>query len=244
MNMALMRLMDEYHLEWPASGRRQLTDWLRLQGHEVNPKRVRRLMKIMGLEAIYPKPKTTLRGKGHTVYPYLLRDIEITRANQVWSTDITYLPMRRGFMYLVAVMDWYSRHVLSWEVSNSLETSFCIEALEQALSYGCPEIFNTDQGVQFTSKAFTSILQSRGVRISMDGRGRALDNVFIERLWRTLKYDDIYLKEYETVADLIKGLTRFFDHYSRNRPHQGLSGRTPLSVYRGAATAPAISPRQ
>lgn len=232
-----MRLIDEHHLQRPAEGRRQMTYWLRLQGHEVNPKRVRRLMRLMGLEAIYPKPKTTHRNQDHKVYPYLLGDIEITRPDQVWSTDITYVPMQRGFMYLVAVIDWYSRHVLSWEVSNSLETSFCIEALEQALSYGCPEIFNTDQGVQFTSKSFTSILKMHGVRISMDGRGRALDNVFIERLWRTVKYEELYLKEYQTVADLIKGLTSFFGYYSQERPHQALMGRTPLSVYQaGAAT--------
>jgi putative transposase len=243
-NLKLMRLIDEHHLERPAEGRRQMTAWLRLRQHAVNPKRVRRLMRIMGLEAIYPKPKTTHRNPDHKVYPYLLGDIEITRPDQVWSTDITYVPMRRGFMYLVAVMDWYSRHVLSWEVSNSLETSFCIEALEQALSCGCPEIFNTDQGVQFTSKSFTSILESRGVRISMDGRGRALDNVFIERLWRTVKYEEVYLKEYETVADLIKGLTSFLGYYSKERPHEGLMGRTPLSVYRAEAAAKPIGPRR
>jgi putative transposase len=236
-NLALMRRMDEQHLQRPACGRRQMAQWLRLQGYRVNAKRVRRLMRVMGLHAVYPKPRTTRRGKGHKVYPYLLRDVTISRADQVWSTDITYLPMRRGFMYLVAVMDWHSRHVLSWQVSNTLEGSFCIEALEEALEQGRPEIFNSDQGSQFTSSAYTSILESHGVRISMDGRGRALDNAFIERLWRTVKYEEVYLKEYETVADLISGLTSFFAFYSQERPHQSLSGQTPLAVYRGAAAA-------
>lgn len=232
-----MRLMDEHHLKHPVSGRRQMTAWLRLQGEMVNPKRVRRLMRVMGLQAIYPKPKTTHRNRRHKVYPYLLSDLAITHSDQVWSTDITYVPMRRGFMYLVAVMDWYSRHVLSWEVSNSLETSFCIEALEQALCRGCPEIFNTDQGAQFTSQSFTSVLESRGVRISMDGRRRALDNVFIERLWRTVKYEELYLKEHETVADLINSLASYFGYYSEERPHQGLAGKTPLSVYLASRSA-------
>jgi putative transposase len=236
-NLQLMRVMDEEHTEHPGLGRRQMTDWLRLQGYHVNPKRVRRLMGLIGLKAIYPKRRTTLPGKGHKIYPYLLRNMAITRPDQVWSTDITYLPMRSGFMYLVAVLDWYSRHVLSWEVSNTLEASFCIDALEAALEQGRPEIFNTDQGSQFTSAAFTSKLESRGIQISMDGRGRALDNVFIERLWRTVKYEEVYLKEYTTVADLIKGLTRYFNYYSNERPHQSLSGRTPASVYQPKAIA-------
>lgn len=232
-NLALMRQMDELHLNYPSFGRRQMTDWFRLQGYRVNPKRTRRLMGLLGIESIYPKPRTTQWSKDHKVYPYLLRGVAVTHVDQVWSTDITYIPMRRGFMYLVAVMDWYSRHVLSWEVSNSMETSFCIGALEEALSRGRPSIFNSDQGSQFTSKAFTSVLESHGVRISMDGRGRALDNAFIERLWRTVKYEEVYLKEYETVADLIQGLTSYFKFYSRQRPHQSLSGQTPQSVYEG-----------
>lgn len=226
-----MRIIDEQHLKRPTFGRRQMTLWLRNQGHQVNEKRVRRLMQLMGLEAIYCKPRTTLRNKQHKIYPYLLRDLEITRPNQVWSTDITYIPMEKGFMYLAAVMDWYSRHVLSWQVSNTLEGSFCIESLEEALSQAQPEIFNTDQGSQFTSATYTSILESNGIRISMDGRGRALDNVFIERLWRTVKYEEIYLKDYATVDDLISGLSEFFDFYSHERPHQSLNGRTPWSVY-------------
>jgi putative transposase len=223
--------MDEQHLKRPTFGRRQMTLWLRNQGHEVNEKRVRRLMKLMGLEAIYCKPRTTLRNKQHKIYPYLLRGVEITRPNQVWSTDITYIPMEKGFMYLVAVIDWYSRHVLSWQVSNTLEGSFCIECLEEALSQAQPEIFNTDQGSQFTSATYTAILISAGIRISMDGRGRALDNAFIERLWWTVKYEEIYLKDYATVDDLISGLSEFFDFYSYERPHQSLNGRTPWSVY-------------
>lgn len=234
-NLRLMRIMDEQHLKRPTFGRRQMTMWLCNQGHEVNEKRVRRLMKLMGLEAIYCRPRTTQRNKQHKVYPYLLRDVEITRPNQVWSTDITYIPMEHGFMYLSAVIDWYSRHVLSWQVSNTLEGTFCIESLEEALSLGRPEIFNTDQGSQFTSATYTALLESNGIRISMVGRGRALDNVFIERLWRTVKYEEIYLKDYATVDDLISGLSEFFRFYSRERPHQSLNGRTPWSVYETAA---------
>lgn len=230
-NLRLMRLIDEQYMRHPTFGRRKMTDWLRLQGYGVNPKRIRRLMRIMGLFAVYQKPKTSLRNKQHKVYPYLLSDVPITHPNHVWSTDITYIPMRHGFMYLVAVMDWYSRHVLAWEVSNSLEGSFCNDVLEAALATGKPGIFNTDQGSQFTSNVFTSILESHDIRISMDGRGRALDNVFIERLWRTVKYENIYLKDYETVDDLISGLDEFFHFYSRERPHQSLNGQTPWSVY-------------
>jgi putative transposase len=234
-NLRLMRVMDEQHLKHPVFGRRQMTRWLTNQGYQVNEKRVRRLMRLMGLEPIYCRPRTTIPNKEHKIYPYLLRDVEITRPNQVWSTDITYIPMAKGFMYLVAVMDWFSRHVLSWQVSNTLEGTFCIESLEEALAIGQPEIFNTDQGSQFTSAAYTSILESREIQISMDGRGRALDNVFIERLWRTVKYEEVYLKDYATVDDLIGGLTEFFRFYSRERPHQSLNGRTPWSVYQQAA---------
>ncbi len=218
-------------------GRKCMTQWLNLQGHDVNIKRVRRLMNVMDLVAIYPRPRITLRNHEHTVYPYLLRGVAIERINQVWSTDITYIPMKGGFMYLTAVIDWYSRHVLSWRLSNTLDNSFCIEAVEEALmnTEHQPEIFNTDQGVQFTSLAFIDLLRSRAIAISMDGKGRAIDNVYIERLWRSLKYEDIYLKRYETAADLYTGLTSYFEYYSTQRPHQSLDGKTPISVYEQAA---------
>jgi putative transposase len=235
-NLQLMRLIDEQHLEHPHVGRKGMTLWLNLQGYNVNIKRVRRLMNLMDLDAIYPRPRTTIRDQAHAVFPYLLRGVTINRINQVWSSDITYIPIESGYMYLTAVIDWYSRHVLSWCLSNSLDSSFCIEALEDALATsGCqPEIFNTDQGVQFTSRNFVGVLKSRGIAISMDGKGRAIDNVYIERLWRSLKYEDIYLKAYETVADLFKGLTRYIEYYSRRRPHQSLGGKTPHSVYKQA----------
>lgn len=236
-NLILMRLIDEQHLEHPHMGRMSMTQWLQLKGHNVNIKRVRRLMDLMNLAAIYPRPRTTLRNPEHEVYPYLLRGVAIERVNQVWSTDITYIPMERGFMYLTAVIDWYSRHVLSWRLSNTLDSSFCVEAVEDALSTSRhpPEIFNTDQGVQFTSRRFIEVLQSRAIKISMDGKGRAIDNVFIERLWRSLKYEDIYLKAYETAAELYTGLTSYFEYYSTERPHQSLDGNTPQSVYEQAA---------
>lgn len=233
-NLKLMRLIDEEYLRHPFYGSRQMVLWLAREGHAVNRKRVQRLMRLMGIEALYPKRKTTLSAPGHRVYPYLLRDVSAARPDHVWSTDITYIPLRRGFMYLTAVMDWYSRHVLSWRLSNSLDTTFCLEALEEALSRSRPEIFNSDQGVQFTSLAFTSRLESSGVQISMDGRGRALDNVFIERLWRSLKYEEIYLKEYESVAELYEGLESYFAFYGHERPHQSLGGRSPAAVYHGA----------
>lgn len=230
-NLRLMRRMDEQHLQTPFYGSRQMTAWLRRAGEDVNRKRVRRLMRIMGLEAIYPKPRTTWRNVNHRVFPYLLRGVEVVRPDQVWSTDITYVPMRRGFMYLTAVLDWHSRYVLSWRLSNSLEGTFCLEALEAALRYGQPEIFNTDQGVQYTSAAFTGRLESAGVAISMDGRGRALDNVFVERLWRSVKYECVYLHGFTTVAELERGLVSYFQFYCEERPHQGLGNRTPAEVY-------------
>ena len=204
---------------------------LQEQGHDVNRKRVQRLMQLMDLEAIYPKKRTSDPAKGHKKYPYLLRNLEVRYPNQVWCTDITYIPMKRGYMYLVAIMDWYSRHVLSWRLSNSLETSFCIEALEDALRCNCPKIFNSDQGAQFTAIEFTERLHQRSIAISMDGRRRALDNAFIERLWRSLKYEDIYLKEYQRVDDLYQGISSYFEFYSNKRPHQGLNYRTPREVY-------------
>ena len=230
--MALMRLSDEIHLERPFYGSRRRRDELETRGHWVNRKRVQRLMRQMGLAALYPKPRTSVAGRGHKVYPYLLRDISVARANQVWATDICYIPMARGFMYLVAVMDWYSRRVLSWRVSNTLDSAFCVEALEEALArYGAPEIFNTDQGAQFTSEAFTDVLKTHGVAISMDGKGRWLDNVFVERLWRSVKYEDIYLRAYDTPAALRVGLTRYFDFYNARRRHTALDRRTPDAVY-------------
>jgi putative transposase len=210
LNLHLMRLLDEHYLKMPFAGVLKMTVWLRDQDYHVNPKRIRRLLRKMGLEAIYPKPKMTKPGEGHKTYPYLLRNLTITHVNQVWSTDITYIPMPRGFMYLVAVMDWsgapWARYVLTWQLSTMLDGAFCLDALQQALLWGKPEIFNTDQGVQFTAHGFTNTLTAAGIQISRDGRGRAFDNIFNERLWRSVKYEDIYLKEYATVPALTKGL--------------------------------------
>ena len=232
-NLALMRLIDEQFLRTPFFGSRRMAVMLGRQGHVVNRKRVQRLMRLMGLEAIYAKPKTSVPGRGHKIYPYLLRNLEITRPNQVWSADITYVPLRHGFLYLVAILDWYSRYVVTWKLSNSLDETFCVEALEEALHEARPQIFNTDQGVQFTGRAFTGPLESAGVAISMDGKGRALDNVFVERLWRTVKYEEIYLKDYEEVADCREGLGRYFPFYNHERPHQHLDYCTPWQAYRG-----------
>jgi putative transposase len=207
-NLQLMRLIDEQYLQTPFYGWPRMTAHLRRQGYQVNGKRIRRLMQLMGVRAIYPKPKTTVSAKDHQIYPYLLRDLVITRPNQVWSADITYVPMRRGFMYLVAVLDWFSRYVLAWQLSNTLDGSFCLEALQQAFEQGTPKIFNTDQGVQFTASNFTRCLASAGLRISMDGRGRAVDNIFVEHLWQSVKYEDIYLKDYASVPELVAGLER------------------------------------
>lgn len=230
-NLQLMRLIDEQYLQTPFYGWPRMTAHLRRQGYAVNGKRIRRLMQLMGLKAIYPKPKTTVAANGRQVYPYLLRGLEVTQPNQVWSADITYVPMRRGFMYLVAVLDWFSRYVLAWQLSNTLNGDFCLEALQQALAFGTPAIFNTDQGVQFTASDFVGCLERAGIRISMDGRGRALDNVFVERLWRTVKYEDIYLKEYDAVPKLEAGLERYFHFYNYDRPHQSLHYYTPAEVH-------------
>ena len=231
-DLALMRLSDEIHLERPFYGSRRRRDELETRGHWVNRKRVQRLMREMGLAALYAKPRTSVAGRGHKVYPYVLRDISVARANQVWATDICYIPMARGFVYLVAVMDGYSRRVLSWRVSNTLDRAFCVEALEEALArYGAPEIFNTDQGAQFTCEAFTAVLKAHGVAISMDGKGRWLDNVFVERLWRSVNYEDIYLRAYDMPAALRVGLTRYFDFYNARRRHTALDRRTPDAVY-------------
>jgi putative transposase len=230
-NLLLMRLLDEKYTRTPFYGVRRMMIWLGEVGHTVNPKRVRRLMRLMGLEAIYPKPRLSLGGPGHKIYPYLLSGVPIERINQVWSTDITYIRLRHGFVYLTAVMDWYSRYVLSWEISVTMETSFCVAALDWALRRGKPEIFNSDQGAQFTSCDFTRRLLDENIQISMDGRGRVFDNIFVERLWRTVKYEDIYLKDYTDVPMLIGGLGDYFDFYNRERSHQSLGYRTPASLY-------------
>ena len=232
-NLRLMRLLDEEYTAHPFYGSRRLTEWLTNQGEDVNRKRVQRLLRLMGLVAIYPKPKLSAAAAGHRLYPYLLRNVRIERVNQVWSTDITYVPLTTGFMYLAAIIDWYSRYVIAWRLSNTLDGSFCLDMLEEALRRGRPEVFNTDQGVQFTSPAWTGRVESAGVAVSMDGRGRCLDNVFVERLWRSVKYEDIYLRGYDGVPELRTGLGRYFPFYNEERRHQSLEYRTPGAVYRG-----------
>ena len=226
-----MRLLDEQYTATPFYGRKKMTMWLHSQGHEVNEKRVGRLLRKMGLAAIYPKPQTSQSAVGHRIYPYRLRKRRITAPNQVWSTDITYIRMCGGFMYLVAIIDWFSRYILTWQLSNTLEGSFCIDALHAALTMGKPTIFNTDQGSQFTAHAFTDVLEQAAIQISMDGRGRALDNIFIERFWRSLKYEHIYLHDYTSVPDLQRGLTNYFHFYNQQRFHQALDYRTPAQVH-------------
>lgn len=231
-DLELMRLIDEIHLKHPFMGSRSIRDQLQGRGQQVGRQHVRTLMKKMGISAFYRKPNLSRPQPQHTVYPYLLRGMDITRSNQVWAADITYLPMAKGFCYLVAVMDWASRKVLAWQLSNTLDASFCIEALEEAIrKYGAPEIFNTDQGSQFTSDAFISILKSHKVAISMDGKGRWLDNVFIERLWRSVKYEDVYLKAYSSLTEVRQGLREYFEFYNLHRRHQSLDRRTPDDVY-------------
>jgi len=232
-NLALMTLIDEEYTRRPFYGSRKMRDHLRRQGHKVNRKRVQRLMRLMGLRSVAPTPNTSKPVKAHKVYPYLLRNIEVRRPNQVWATDITYLRLRGGFVYLVAIMDWYSRKVLSWELSSSMESSFCVSALQRALRlYPAPEIFNSDQGSQFTSEAFTDVLKQHDVKISMDGKGRCMDNIFVERLWRSVKYEETYLKDYETVDELRKSLAKYFHFYNQERPHQTFGEATPVEVYR------------
>jgi putative transposase len=230
-NLELMRLMDEQYLKTPFYGWRRMTVFLRKKGYRVNGKRVRRLMRKMGLQAIYPRSRPKPDGHQHRIYPYLLRDVEIVRPGQVWSADITYIRMHQGFMYLVAIIDWFSRYVITWQLSNTLDGHFCRTALQQALATGQPEIFNTDQGVQFTALPFTSILDQADIQISMDGRGRALDNIFIERLWRSVKYEHIYLFDYTSVPDLTAGLRDYFWFYNHERPHQSLAYLTPAEVH-------------
>lgn len=239
-NLELMRLIDEEYTRHPFYGSRSLCNYFRRQGRVVCRKRMQRLMRIMGLVSVAPKPNTSKRNKAHKIYPYLLRSLTINQPNQVWCTDITYIPLQGGFVYLTAIMDWYSRKVLSWEVSNTMEDVFCISALESAIRlYGTPEIFNTDQGSQFTSTDFIAVLKKNDIKVSMDGKGRWMDNVFIERLWRSVKYEDVYLKDYRTVVALKQGLGVYFRFYNRERPHQSFDAYTPAEVYGGRYKAAA-----
>jgi len=235
LNLELMRRLDEQYTETPFYGVRRMTAWLNTQGYDVNPKRVRRLLRLMGLAAIYPGPRTSTAAPGHRIYPYLLRGVAITTRNQVWSTDITYVRVRRGFCYLVAVIDWYSRYVLAWEVATSLDAGFCLTALERALApsnnSSLPAMFNTDQGAQFTSGEFTGRLVACEIKISMDGRGRALDNIFVERLWRSVKQEEVYIHDYQTVAEAVSSLGRYFEFYNHRRLHQALDYQTPAAIY-------------
>jgi len=227
----LMKMIDCQYLLTPFYGARKMAAWLKSRGHVVSRKRVRRLMRLMGLRAVYRRPRTSTPAQGHKVYPYLLREMQITRPNQAWAADIIYIPMERGFMYLVAIMDWHSRYVLAWRLSNSLDADFCIDALEEALRKGRPDIFNTDQGSQFTDEGFSGLLERQGVRISMDGKGRYTDNLFIERLWRTVKYEEVYLKAYKDGRDARAGIREYFNFYNTERPHQALGYRTPAEVF-------------
>jgi putative transposase len=234
-NLLYMRLLDEEYTAHPFYGVRKMTVLLRLKNHAVGPKRVRRLLRTMGLMAVYPKPRLSLNPLEHKRFPYLLNGLEIVRPNQVWSTDITYIRLRGGFVYLAAIIDWHSRYVIDWELSISLEADFCVALLERALAFGQPEIFNTDQGVQFTSARFQAPLLAANVRLSMDGRGRAFDNIFVERLWRSVKYEEVYLKDYQTVSDVRQGMNRYFPFYNNDRIHQSLEYRTPRTAHFGAA---------
>ena len=226
-----MKLIDRQYLATPFYGARKIAAWLKSQGRQVNRKRVRRLMRLMGIKAIYRRPRTSTPAPGHKIYPYLLGGMEITRSNQVWAADITYIPMARGFLYLVVIMDWYSRYVLSWRLSNTLDAGFCVDALEEALRKGRPDICNTDQGAQFTSEAFTGLLEQHRIRISMDGKGSYNDNLFIERLWRTVKYEEVYLKAYQDGRDARASLGDYFRFYNTERPHQALGYQTPAEVF-------------
>ncbi len=229
--LTIMNLIDRQYLSRPFYGARRMVAWLKGQGYHINRKRIRRLMRVMGLRAIYRRLRTSKPAPGHKIYPYLLSGLEVARPNQVWTADITYIPMARGFLYLVAIMDWYSRYVLSWRLSNTLDADFCVEALEEALRKSRPDIFNTDQGAQFTSEEFTRLLESHGARISMDGRGSYTDNLFIERLWRTVKYEEVYLRAYKNGRDARAGIGEYFRFYNTERPHQALGYRTPAEVY-------------
>jgi len=230
-DLALMKLIDEQYMKTPVYGSRKIAAELRRKNHAVGRKRVRRLMRLMGIRAIYRRPRTSKPGKDHRIYPYLLKDVKITRPSQVWSADITYIPMAKGFLYLVAIIDWYSRYVIAWGLSNTLDAGFCVEALQDALRKGKPEIFNTDQGSQFTDEEFTGVLQKHNIRISMDGKGSYNDNLFIERLWRTVKYEEVYLKAYQDGREAGISLGSFFRYYNTERPHQALGYRTPAEVF-------------
>jgi putative transposase len=229
-----MKLIDHQYLVTPFYGARKMVAYLKSQGYTINRKRIRRLMRLMGLKAIYRCPRTSRPAPGHKIYPYLLGGIKVTRPNHVWAADITYIPMKRGFLYLVAIIDWYSRYVLAWRLSNTLDTGFCIEALEEALKKGRPDIFNTDQGSQFTSEAFIKILEEHGISISMDGNGSYSDNLFVERLWRTVKYEEVYLRAYQDAREAQMSLAGYFRFYNAERPHQALGYRTPTEVYNSA----------
>ena len=237
-DLELMALMDRQYLKTPFYGSRKMKAWLLQQGYLVSRKRVRRLMRLMGLEAIYRRPNTSKPAPGHRIFPYLLKGVEVNRVDKVWAADITYIPMAKGFLYLVAIMDWHSRYVLAWRLSNTLEVDFCVEALEEALGKGRPEIFNTDQGSQFTSEAFTSMLLAQGVQVSMDGKGRCMDNVFVERLWRSIKYEEVYLKAYQNGTEARKGIGAYLAFYNQERPHQALGYRSPGQVFH------AVSPQR
>lgn len=230
-NLKIMNRIDELYMKYPFYGSRSMKTVLNREGQHVNRKRIQRLMHLMGIQAIYPKPRLSMAGKGHKIYPYLLKGLVIGQPNQVWCSDITYIRLAHGFVYLVAIMDWYSRFVLSWRISNTLDTEFCVDALREALEPSKPEIFNTDQGCQFTSAEYTGFLKKAGIKISMDGRGRVFDNIMIERLWRTLKYQDIYIKDYQTVMELQAGLDAYFQFYNYERPHQSLQDKTPAMIY-------------
>ena len=240
-DLLLMRRIDELHLEFPFAGSRMLRDLLAFEGRKVGRRHVKTLMRRMGIEALYRKPRTTKPEPGHKIYPYLLRDLSITKANQVWAMDITYIPMAKGFVYLAVVLDWFSRRVLSWKLSITMEAAFCVETLEDALArHGKPEIFNTDQGSQFTGAAFTGVLARHGIKISMDGKGAWRDNVFVERLWRSVKYEEVYLHAYDSVSTARSGIGRYLDLYNRRRPHSSLDGRTPDAAYYADTNPPPI----
>lgn len=236
--LSLMRRIDELHLQWPFYGSRKISDALRREGLTVNRKQVQRLMRLLDIEGLAPKPKTSRPAPEHPTYPYLLRNVKISRVNQVWAADVTYIPMACGFAYLVAIMDWYSRRVLAWRLSNTLDTSFCVAALQEALEcFGQPEIFNTDQGAQFTAEDFTSVLLERSIKISMDGKGRCIDNIFVERLWRSVKYEEVYLHAYDSVAEARAGIGRYLAFYNSERPHQALGYQTPEEFHRSLQQA-------
>ena len=230
-DLELMSLMDRQYLKTPFYGSRRMKAWLCGQGHQVGRGKVRRLMRLMGLEAIYRRPNTSKPAPEHRIYPYLLKGVEVNRVNQVWAADITYIPMAKGFLYLIAIMDWHSRYVVAWRLSNTMDVDFCVQALQEALSKGQPEIFNTDQGSQFTSEAFTGALRDQGIQVSMDGKGRYLDNIFVERLWRSVKYEEVYLKAYQNGTEARKGIDAYLDFYNQERPHQALGYRTPGQVF-------------